>query len=1040
MVAEKPTYEELERRVLELEKAEFERRKAEETLEKRTHALTTSSDDAANIAFEDLFNLHDIQCLQDEFAQATGVASMIMHLDGTPITRASNFCRLCREIIRKTEKGRRNCQKSDATIGDLSFQGLVIRPCFCAGLWDAGAGISVGGRHIANWMIGQVRDDTQTEDQIRACAREIGADQEAMVEAFWEVPSMSREQFEQIARMLFTLANQLSGIAYQNVQQRCLIAEQKRAKDSLTESETYLRTLIRTIPGLVWLKDQQGAYLFCNSRVESFFGAKEQDIIGKTDYDFVGEGLADFFRKNDKLAIAEGKPISNEEEVTFADDGHRGILETIKTPIYRNDGQLTGVLGIGRDITERKEAERERLANLHFFESMDKVNRAVQGASDPKKMMSYVLDVLIPIFDCDRAWLVFPCDPEAASWRVSMECARPEYPGALAEGGEIPMDAEVATAFRILRNSSIPLKFGPGAEYRVPDGMAQGFSVQSFIAIAIHPKIDSPYIFVLHQCSYPRVWKLYEEKLFQEIGRRLADGLTSLLMHRDLRNSKEFLNNIVENIPNMIFVKDAEALRFVRLNKAGEKLLGYSRGELLGKNDYDFFPTEEADFFTSKDREVLNTKKFVDIPEEEIKTRENDERILHTKKIPILDETGKSQYLLGISEDITEHKKLEAQLRQALKMESVGRLAGGVAHDFNNMLGVIIGHTDMALDQVDPTQPLFDDLQEIRTAAERSAALTQQLMAFARKQTVAPRVLDLNETVAGMLKMLRPLIGEDIDLAWLPELGVWPVRMDHTQVDQILANLCVNARDAITSVGRITIETENTTLDEAYCANHPGFVPGDFVQLAVSDDGYGMEKEILDNIFEPFFTTKGMGKGTGLGLATVYGIVKQNDGFINVYSEPGQGTTFKIYLPRHTAKVGQMRQENALTPAAPGNETILLVEDEPAILKMARLMLERFGYQVLAASTPGEAIRVASEHTGDIHLLLSDVVMPEMNGRDLAKNLISLYPEIKRLFMSGYTDSVIAHHGVVDEGINFIQKPFPKQSLAAKVRKVLDNT
>jgi nitrogen-specific signal transduction histidine kinase/CheY-like chemotaxis protein len=396
-------------------------------------------------------------------------------------------------------------------------------------------------------------------------------------------------------------------------------------------------------------------------------------------------------------------------------------------------------------------------------------------------------------------------------------------------------------------------------------------------------------------------------------------------------------------------------------------------------------------------------------------------------------------------EDITDRKraeeereKLHAQLVHAQKMESVGRLAGGVAHDFNNMLGVILGHAEIAMDQVDPAEPLFTDLREIRRAAERSADLTRQLLAFARKQTVAPRVLDLNETVEGMLKMLQRLIGEDIDLAWLPGTSVWPVKVDPAQIDQVLANLCVNARDAIAGVGKVTIETENVSFDEAYCAEHPGFVPGDFVLLAVSDDGCGMDQETRGKIFEPFFTTKGVSQGTGLGLATVYGIVKQNNGFINVYSEPGKGTTFKIYLSRHAAEADQIRKESPVPPAARGHETILLVEDEPAILKMATMMLERQGYRVLAASAPGEAVRVAGEHAGEIHLLMTDVVMPEMNGRDLAKNLMSLYPDLMCLFMSGYTANVIAHRGVLDEGVHFIQKPFSMLDLAAKVREVLD--
>ncbi len=393
---------------------------------------------------------------------------------------------------------------------------------------------------------------------------------------------------------------------------------------------------------------------------------------------------------------------------------------------------------------------------------------------------------------------------------------------------------------------------------------------------------------------------------------------------------------------------------------------------------------------------------------------------------------------LARTESESRSKSLEVQLLQAQKMESVGRLAGGVAHDYNNMLGVIIGYAELALDKVAPGRPLYLDLQEILNAARRSAEITRQLLAFARKQTINPRVVDLNETVDGMLKMLRRLIGEDIELAWLPETGLWPVKMDPAQLDQILANLCVNARDAIAGVGKITIETHNLNLDQAYCADHAGFYPGRFVQLTFSDDGCGMDHETLVQIFEPFFTTKDLGHGTGLGLATVYGIVKQNNGFINVYSEPGKGTTFKIYLPGEADEVkGTTAESEEENPESHG-ETVLLVEDEPSILKMGKIMLEELGYQVLAAGAPSEAMRLAEVHAGGIDLLITDVVMPEMNGRGLSDRLHTLYPELKTLFMSGYTADVIAHRGVLEEGVSFMQKPFSMKDLASKVRATLD--
>ena len=385
-----------------------------------------------------------------------------------------------------------------------------------------------------------------------------------------------------------------------------------------------------------------------------------------------------------------------------------------------------------------------------------------------------------------------------------------------------------------------------------------------------------------------------------------------------------------------------------------------------------------------------------------------------------------------------EQMELTAQFQQAQKMESVGRLAGGVAHDYNNMLGVILGFTELAIEKVNPSEPLHADLMEILAAAKRSTAITRQLLAFARKQTIEPKVLDINETVDSMLKMLRRLIGEDIDLAWMPESNMWSIKIDPAQVEQILANLCVNARDAIGGVGKVTIETHTITFDDAYCAEHTGFVPGNFVLLAVSDDGCGMDEETRENIFEPFFTTKELNQGTGLGLATVYGIVKQNNGFINVYSEPGKGTTFRIYLPRHKGQAKKTREQATAEILASRGERVLLVEDETAIRKMAQKMLERLGYQVLTAAAPGEALRLAEEHRNGIQLLITDVVMPEMNGRDLANQLQNQYPDIKILYMSGYTANVIAHRGVLDEGVQFIQKPFSKTDLGIKVRAILD--
>ena len=641
----------------------------------------------------------------------------------------------------------------------------------------------------------------------------------------------------------------------------------RQIEDELFKSENHFRTLVDTIPDLIWLKDAEGVYLSCNAMFESFFGASEAGIIGKTDYDFVSRELADSFREHDRKSMAADGPSSNEEWVTFGSDGHRALLYTTKTPMKDAGGRLIGVLGIGRDITELK------LAVEAVSESENRLRNALEGTND-------------------------------GLWDV---------------------------------------RFDSGRAYLSPRGC-------EILGYAEHEIND-------------------------------VVGAWSDLVHPD------------------------------DLQITEERLRAHVDGRV---------PLFEV--------------------EQRLRTKSGDWKWIHTRgKVVERDKDGAPLRITGTHSDISDKKILESQLHQAQKMESVGQLAGGVAHDFNNMLGVIIGYSELALMRLDPSQPVYASLIEIRSAAERSADLTRQLLAFARKQTIAPKVIDLNDAVAGMLKMLQRLIGEQINLNWHPAPGIWPVKVDPSQVDQILANLCVNARDAITAVGRITIATGNSSFDTNDCALRMAVDSGEYVRLVVSDDGRGMDEETKVHIFEPFYTTKGVGEGTGLGLATVYGIVKQNNGFISVDSEPGRGTAFTIYLPHHAGE-SEQASKAAVAEALPrGRETIMLVEDEPTILMMAAVILEGQGYTVVSAGTAGEAIRLFREQAGRVHLLMSDVVMPDMNGRDLFKELQSANPQLKCLFMSGYTADIIAHHGVLNEGVNFIQKPFSLLDLAKKVRAVLDS-
>lgn len=406
---------------------------------------------------------------------------------------------------------------------------------------------------------------------------------------------------------------------------------------------------------------------------------------------------------------------------------------------------------------------------------------------------------------------------------------------------------------------------------------------------------------------------------------------------------------------------------------------------------------------------------------------------------PYKDQKGEISGVVVCVHDLTEQRMLEEQLRQAAKMEAIGTLAGGVAHDFNNLMTVILGYSDIALQRVDKDNPVTKNIEQIRLAGQRAALLTSQLLAFSRKQVVQPKVIHLNEVIADTEKMLKRLIGEDIDLVSMLDPRLARVMADPGLIGQVIMNMAINARDAMPQGGKLTIETANVYLGEDYARHHLEVEPGHYAMLAVSDTGCGMDEATLSHIFEPFFTTKTKGKGTGLGLSVVFGIVKQSGGHIWVYSEPGKGTTFKVYLPTveqdsESLDAGSERQE----PPVGGVETVLLVEDDDLVRDLARISLQKYGYTVLEAHDGCEALKTCSSHEGPVHILVTDVVMPGMNGRELAKRITSLCPAMKVLYISGYTDNAIVHHGVLDAGTAFLQKPFTPEALARKVREVLD--
>jgi PAS domain S-box-containing protein len=503
-----------------------------------------------------------------------------------------------------------------------------------------------------------------------------------------------------------------------------------------------------------------------------------------------------------------------------------------------------------------------------------------------------------------------------------------------------------------------------------------------------------------------------------------------------LRESEERYRTLVEGVRDVIFALSPEGT-ITSLNPAFETITGWQRDQWVGQPFERLVHPEDLPLALELLGRVVRGE-LRPVNQFRVRIAQGDYRVAEFSATPQLVE-GQLIGILGIGRDVTERVQLEQQLRQAQKMEAVGRLAGGIAHDFNNILTAITGYADLLLEDLGPTDPRREDAEEVRKAAQRAAGLTRQLLAFSRQQVLQPSVIDVNALVGDLQRMLGRLLGEDVELGTRLDPAVGRVKADPGQLEQVLMNLAVNARDAMPQGGKLTLETVNVDMDERYAADHYPARPGPYVMIAVSDTGTGMSEETQAHMFEPFFTTKEKGKGTGLGLATVYGIVKQSGGFIWVYSELGHGSTFKIYLPR-VAEPSERSAGAAPTGAqrSRGTETVLLAEDEPPVRAVARQVLERHGYTVLEAPSAESALDIATRYSGTIHLLLTDVIMPGMNGRELATRLAGLRPEARVIFMSGYTDDAVTRHGVLEPGSTYLQKPFTPDAIARKVREVLD--
>ena len=531
--------------------------------------------------------------------------------------------------------------------------------------------------------------------------------------------------------------------------------------------------------------------------------------------------------------------------------------------------------------------------------------------------------------------------------------------------------------------------------------------------------------------------KPFEER---ELQSNIDIALYRHKMEMRLKDREQWLAVILKSIGDAVIATDARGL-VTFMNSVAEALTDWKQGDVSGKDLKEVFSiinkerhnvTESPVMKTIWEGVVIDLSNYI-----LLLTRNGAERTIEGSIAPLRDDKGDITGAVLVFRDITQRKVLEGQLLQAQKMEAIGGLTAGLAHDFNNLLTSVISYSSFLLESMDKDDPMRQDIEEIKKAGKRAASLTGQLLAFSRKQVLQPKVLDLNVLITNIEKMLRRLIEENVELEMVLEQEPGKVEVDPGQMEQAIMNLSINARDAMPQGGKLIIETANVDLDEAYAHSHLTVQPGPYVMLVVSDTGTGMDQETRSHIFEPFFTTKEKGVGTGLGLSTVYGIVKQSNGYIWVYSEPGQGSTFKVYLPR-VEKDEEVEKEQVSMDSLSGSETILVVEDDEEVLNLEQRIIKGHGYSVLKAQDGEEAMRVGEQHDGPIHLMVTDVVMPKMSGKELAEQLRSLYPEMKVLYISGYTDNIIFHHGVLDTGAAFLQKPFTPEVLAGKVREMLD--
>jgi len=819
------------------------------------------------------------------------------------------------------------------------------------------------------------------------------------------------------------------------------IEEHRQAEDALRKSEKNYRLLFENMFDVVYAIDREFKVITVSPSVEAALGYKPEELIGRPFADLNILSPA-FLEKafSDTNSVLSGETIDSSVYEFIARDGTRRFAEINGRPLIR-DNEVVGVISVARDITDKKYAQEQVLRQRDVLQGINRVLQEALTRDNEEEIARTCLSVAEELTG-SKFGFILEKNPNGRADCIAISdpgwdaCKIPGW-----EAAKLIKNMEIRGIDRsVIREEKSRIINDPASH---PDrvGLPKGHPpITAFLGVPL--KHGNKTIGMIGLANKESGYDLADQQAIEDLSTAFVEALIRKRVEVSLIKEKERFRIFAD------FTYDWESWigpngKYIYVTPSFERITGYAPDELL--KDHKFLET----IAHPEDLDKISIHNSIDHarPDEvlsldfRIITRSGDTRWVSHLCQPVHDADGNWLGRRASNRDITEHKKVEEQLRQAQKMEAVGRLAGGVAHDFNNQLTVVLGFADLILDDIPAESPIKKDLNEIINAGNRASALTRQLLAFSRKQILQPKIVNLNDLINGLTGMFARLIGEDIKIETVLKTGLRQVTIDPGQMEQVIMNLAINARDAMPNGGKLTIETADLFLDEAYAREHGvDLALGPYVLLAVSDNGTGMDEETRSNIFEPFFTTKEVSKGTGLGLSTVYGIIKQSGGYIWVYSEPDHGTTFKIYLPG-VKRPAESERKN-LTPLKDlnGEETILLAEDDTSLRNLAKIALDRQGYIVLDASTGEDALNLAQTHEEPIHLMITDVIMPRMNGRELADRLHAIRPEMEVLFMSGYTDNAFVHHGVMEAGINFIKKPFTPHSLILKVREILDRT